>query len=110
MPKADLVTLGLVLLLLALYAAGCSSGPQIPVQGTPVTIQIEAQVTCGGEVPVTELTAPSEHTQGPQPSGACSLSVWVDSPATSNQRTQGIETGEVGVDAAANVSLPTGGT
>lgn len=92
----------LVLALAALLVAGCSSGPQVPIQGTPVTIQIEAGA-CNGRSSGGETPVPVD--EGPRAVGTCSVAIWVDSPASSSQATRGVETGPVDVSPDTDVSL-----
>lgn len=97
---------GLILLggLIAGVCAGCSSGPQIPIQAPPTTVQIEAGA-CDRREALPETAGGELATAGPIVGGACNVVIWVDTNPSSSQVTRGVETGEVEVSPDTDVSL-----
>ena len=105
----------LALALVAVLVTGCSSGPQVPIQGQPITIQVEAEA-CGLHAAAgmagTDERADgdgnflSDH-EGPRAVGTCSVSVWIDSPVGgAEQTTRGVEA-EGEVDSEIGLEIPT---
>ena len=100
------LAVGLVLVCVGAVAGlcGCSSGPQVPIQAPPTTIQIEAGA-CASRDAVPEVTGGGEVHDGPVAGGACNVVLWIDTRPSSSQVTRGVETGEVDVSPDTDVSL-----